>query len=139
MRPLALLLIALCCASALAGEQDLQVAPGVLLCHLEHLHGLGHRSFAYLAGVERCVSNAARVAAIEAQVSAVADLQAAQQVDAARDAKLAKLRETREAKAQERMETERDRAVAQAEAEFRAAVGKDVATVVALGLEAYAS
>ena len=30
-------------------------------------------------------------------------------------------------------------AVAQAEAEFRAAVGKDVATVVALGLEAYAS
>jgi len=29
-------------------------------------------------------------------------------------------------------------AVAQAEAEFRAAVGKDVATVVALGLEAYA-
>ena len=30
-------------------------------------------------------------------------------------------------------------AVAQAEAEFRAAVGKDVATVVALGLEAYAA
>lgn len=30
-------------------------------------------------------------------------------------------------------------AVAQAEAEFRAAVGEDVATVVALGLEAYAS
>jgi DNA-binding MarR family transcriptional regulator len=30
-------------------------------------------------------------------------------------------------------------AVAQAEAEFRAAVGDDVATVVALGLEAYAS
>ena len=29
-------------------------------------------------------------------------------------------------------------AVAQAEAEFRAAVGTDVATVVALGLEAYA-
>jgi DNA-binding MarR family transcriptional regulator len=29
-------------------------------------------------------------------------------------------------------------AVAQAEAEFRDAVGKDVATVVALGLEAYA-
>jgi len=29
-------------------------------------------------------------------------------------------------------------AVAQAEAEFHAAVGKDVATVVALGLEAYA-
>jgi hypothetical protein len=29
-------------------------------------------------------------------------------------------------------------AVAQAEAEFREAVGKDVATVVALGLEAYA-
>ncbi len=33
---------------------------------LEHLHGLGHRSFAYLAGLERSVSNAARVAAIEA-------------------------------------------------------------------------
>ena len=31
-----------------------------------------------------------------------------------------------------------DRAVAQAENEFRAAVGQDVATVVALGLEAYA-
>lgn len=30
-------------------------------------------------------------------------------------------------------------AVAQAEAEFRAAVGDDVATVVALGLEAYAA
>jgi DNA-binding MarR family transcriptional regulator len=30
-------------------------------------------------------------------------------------------------------------AVAQAEAEFRSAVGKDVATVVALGLEAYAA
>ena len=30
-----------------------------------------------------------------------------------------------------------ERAVAQAEAEFRAAVGQDVATVVALGLEAY--
>ena len=30
-------------------------------------------------------------------------------------------------------------AVAQAEAEFRAAVGPEVATVVALGLEAYAS
>jgi hypothetical protein len=29
-------------------------------------------------------------------------------------------------------------AVVQAEAEFREAVGKDVATVVALGLEAYA-
>jgi len=29
-------------------------------------------------------------------------------------------------------------AVTQAEAEFHAAVGKDVATVVALGLEAYA-
>ena len=32
-----------------------------------------------------------------------------------------------------------ERAVAQAESEFRAAVGTDVATVVALGLEAYAS
>ena len=31
-----------------------------------------------------------------------------------------------------------ERAVAQAEGEFRAAVGRDVATVVALGLEAYA-
>ena len=31
-----------------------------------------------------------------------------------------------------------ERAVAQAESEFRAAVGQDVATVVALGLEAYA-
>lgn len=31
-----------------------------------------------------------------------------------------------------------ERAVAQAESEFRAAVGRDVATVVALGLEAYA-
>ena len=31
-----------------------------------------------------------------------------------------------------------ERAVAQAETEFRAAVGQDVATVVALGLEAYA-
>jgi hypothetical protein len=31
-----------------------------------------------------------------------------------------------------------ERAVAQAELEFRAAVGQDVATVVALGLEAYA-
>jgi hypothetical protein len=31
-----------------------------------------------------------------------------------------------------------ERAVAQAETEFRAAVGPDVATVVALGLEAYA-
>ena len=31
-----------------------------------------------------------------------------------------------------------ERAVAQAEAEFRASVGQDVATVVALGLEAYA-
>ena len=31
-----------------------------------------------------------------------------------------------------------ERAVAQAEDEFRAAVGRDVATVVALGLEAYA-
>ena len=31
-----------------------------------------------------------------------------------------------------------ERAVAQAENEFRAAVGRDVATVVALGLEAYA-
>ena len=30
-----------------------------------------------------------------------------------------------------------ERAVAQAESEFRAAVGKDIATVVALGLEAY--
>ena len=30
-----------------------------------------------------------------------------------------------------------ERAVAQAESEFRAAVGHDVATVVALGLEAY--
>ena len=30
-------------------------------------------------------------------------------------------------------------AVAQAEAEFRAEVGSDVATVVAIGLEAYAS
>lgn len=30
-----------------------------------------------------------------------------------------------------------ERAVAQAEAEFRAAVGQDIATVVALGLEAY--
>ena len=40
---------------------------------LEHLHGLGHRSFAYLAGLERSVSNAARVAAIEAFVRGFGD------------------------------------------------------------------